>query len=30
MAGIAICRALHEKGYGKKENGGSILTPDRK
>ena len=29
MAGIAICRALQEKGYGKKENGGSILTPDR-
>ena len=30
MAGSAICRALQEKGYGKKENGGSILTPDRK
>jgi len=30
MAGSAICRALQEKGYSKKENGGSILTPDRK
>ena len=30
MAGSAICRALQKKGYGKKENGGSILTPDRK
>ena len=29
MAGSAICRALRKKGYGKKENGGSLLTPDR-
>ena len=30
MAGSAICRSLLKNGYGKKENGGILLTPTRK
>ena len=30
MAGSAICRKLLDSGYGKKENGGMLLTPPRK
>ncbi len=30
MAGNAICKSLLEMGYGKKEYGGALLTPDRK
>ena len=29
MVGSAICRSLLEKGYGKKENGGLLLKPNR-
>ncbi len=29
MAGSAICRALHDKGYGDQVNGGALLTPTR-
>ncbi len=30
MVGNAICKALLSDGYGRKENGGLLLTPDRK
>ncbi len=30
MVGNAICKALLSDGYGRKENGGSLLAPDRK